>query len=152
LRPLHSLEFPMAREGFRIDLNESFPHLAAAPIVEAVIDWRARAERQWEPGDLQAKIAERLPEYPNRQLQHLLEFAAQGVMGANESHAAASQRSGWHGIRVSTPDELYIAQFTRDGFTFSRMHPYNEWASFSAEARRLWRIFVELATTAVNIM
>jgi uncharacterized protein (TIGR04255 family) len=113
---------------------------------EAVIHGQARAERPWEPNDLQAKMAERLPEYPNSCFQRQLEFAAQGVMGPNESHATASQRSSWHGIRLSTPDKLYIAQFTRDGFTFSRMHPYNEWASFSTEARRLWRIFVELAT------
>lgn len=135
----------MASEGFQIDLNESFPHLAAAPTVEAVIHWQARAERSWEPSDLQAKMAERLPEYPNREFQHQFEFAAQTVMGTNESHATASQRSAWHGIRVSTSDKLYIAQFTRDGFTFSRMRPYNDWASFSTEARRLWRIFVELA-------
>jgi|GEM_PF-385555 uncharacterized protein (TIGR04255 family) len=136
----------MASEDFRMDLNESFPHLAAAPIVEAVIYWQARAEQPWEPGDLRAKLAERLPEYPNQEFQHLIEFAVQGVMAVNKSHATASPRSGWHGIRISTPDRLYIAQFTRDGFAFSRMHPYNEWASFSTEARRLWRIFVELAT------
>jgi uncharacterized protein (TIGR04255 family) len=46
---------------------------------------------------------------------------------------------------VSTDNKLYIAQFTRDGLVFSRLRPYNDWESFSAEARRLWRIFIELA-------
>ena len=104
----------MASDGFKIDPNEPSPHLLAAPIVEAIIHWQARAERQWVPSELQAQLAERLPEYPHRELQHQFEFALQSVAAENQSHATTTQRSGWHGIRVSTADKLYIAQFTRD--------------------------------------
>jgi len=132
--------------GFKIDLNETFPHLPAAPIVEAVIHWQARAERPWTPDDLQAKLAERLPDYPHREAQRQFVVEMQGMMAEDESHTTTSQRGGWCGLRVSTADKRYIAQFTRDGLVLSRLQPYEHWDKFSSEARRLWGIFIELAT------
>ncbi len=127
----------MPREPFQIDLSERFPHLPSAPVVEAVIHWQARAGRTLSLANLQENLTERLPDYPNREPQHLLRFAAHGSI--------ASQNSDWYGMRVSDPEKRYIAQFTRDGLVFSRLAPYNDWTTFSREARRCWSIFVELA-------
>ena len=41
-----------APERFHFNLDEEFPHLPSAPIVEAVIHWRARAEKQWDADSL----------------------------------------------------------------------------------------------------
>jgi uncharacterized protein (TIGR04255 family) len=135
----------MASARFNINPNERFEHLPAAPIVEAVIQWRARAGRPLEPNDLLAKLGEYLPDYPLREPQHLLEFALQGTVGEDQPVPAATHRAGWHGFRVSTADDKYIAQFTQNGLVFSRMQPYEDWERFSTEGLRLWSIFKDIA-------
>lgn len=124
----------------KIDLNESFPHLPSAPIVEAVIHWRARAEKTLEPVKLSQGLRERLPDYPTVQPQQEVALEAQiGPAGA-----AQAQRARWHGFRFESTDRRYIAQFTRNGFVFSRVTPYENWERFADEAKRLWQIHVEL--------
>lgn len=125
---------------FEIDLNESFPRLPRAPIVEAVIHWRARAEKTLDRAELLEEIKARLPDYPTAQLQQEVQLEARiGPEGA-----AQAQRARWHGYRFESTDRRYIAQFTRNGFVFSRVTPYNDWNQFAAEAKRLWQIHAEL--------
>jgi uncharacterized protein (TIGR04255 family) len=50
------------------------------------------------------------------------------------------------GVKATSEDGKQIAQFKTDGFTFSRLAPYNGWDAFSAEARRLWDIYQTLVT------
>ena len=45
----NGLDTKMSGNVFKIDLSESFEHLPNAPIVEAVIHWRARAEKKSNP-------------------------------------------------------------------------------------------------------
>jgi hypothetical protein len=40
----------------RINIQETFPHLNQAPIVEAAIDLRARAEASWEETAVSAAL------------------------------------------------------------------------------------------------
>ena len=127
---------------FQFDLDEQFPHLPSAPIVEAVIQWRARAEKPWEADTLRQQLSQRLPDYlelkPQHEMQLELQFAG---------HVAApqQQRVRWLGFRLVSADGRYIAQFNRDGLVFSRLEPYNEWETFSSEGLRIWRAFLDLA-------
>lgn len=125
--------------------TKTFPHLPAAPIVEAVIYWQARAERPWEPENLRRELVKRLPEYPKVQSQHAFCFTLEASTGQGASPPKTSQEIGWDGFRVSTPDGLNVAQFKKDGLTFSRLRPYQDWEVFETEGRRLWRVFAELA-------
>ena len=59
--------------------------------------------------------------------------------------AALHQHHNWLGFRFEDADRLHVAQFTRNGFVFSRLKPYEDWEKFQAEARRLWCIYRELA-------
>lgn len=125
---------------FTIDLKESFPHLPHAPIVEAVIHWRARSEKALEPDKLLEELKERLPNYPTAKPQHEVQLQAQiGPAGS-----AQAQHARWHGFRLESTDHRYIAQFTRNGFVFSRVSQYENWDRFLREAMRLWQIHVEL--------
>jgi uncharacterized protein (TIGR04255 family) len=126
---------------FKLDFSESFPHLDNAPAVEAVIHWQARISKAWEPTEIQQRLAEVLKDYPHSAPQRILEFET--FLGPDRS-PSQSQREHWQGLRLTSGDGLQIAQFLRDGLVFSRLRPYTDWASFSAEAVRLWRIFVEL--------
>lgn len=126
----------------RIDLDEQFPHLARAPIVEAVIHWQARARKNLEPEQLGEHLKERLPSYPDSKLIRKLQFET-----TIEADRSSTQRhsESWVGFRFTSEHEPYVAQFTRDGFVFSRLEPYENWEMFAGEAQRLWRVFVELA-------
>lgn len=127
--------------AFKLDLSEPFPHLDNAPAVEAVIHWRARISQPWEQSEIQRRLAEVLKDYPESAPQRILEFEA--VLAPDRS-PLQSQRDHWQGLRLTSTDGLQVAQFLRDGLVFSRLRPYTDWASFSSEAVRLWRIFVEL--------
>ncbi len=132
------------KRAFHLDLNESFPHMADAPIVEAVIHWRARAGKALTSEGLRQQLVGQLPSYPDCRPQHHLELEAQ-FSGDSASHV---QRQTWEGFRLTSADKLHIVQFTRDGVAFSRLTPYEDWDAFAAEGQRLWRVFVELAEPA----
>ncbi len=42
------------------------------------------------------------------------------------------------------PDKLQIVQARLDGFTFSRLTPYETWERLRDEARRLWAVYAQL--------
>ncbi len=49
------------------------------------------------------------------------------------------------GTRFHSNDEKYVAQFSIEGFTLSRLAPYETWGALLSEARRLWPIFASAA-------
>ena len=119
--------------------TDRFPHLPAAPIVEAVIHWQARATKAWKPEDLQKELSNLLPAYPECRPQRELQLEAQ--LDTTDGSATQIRRESWHGFRLTSSDKHYIAQFTRDGLVFSRLPPYETWDLFVAEGKRLWEIF-----------
>src|SRR3990172_1296815 len=123
---------------FRFDLEESFPNLPTAPIVEAVIHWTARGERSFQREEFGLRLAEQVPDYPDCQPQHELHLEAQF---AADGSSTQIRRDTWRGFRLTSSDKLYIAQFGRDGLVFSRLQPYETWEKFAAEGIRLWRVF-----------
>lgn len=132
----------MTTARFRIDLSESFAHLPAAPIEEAVIHWRARAAANIEPETWLERLKSRIPEYPNVQRQQEIgvdaEFRPEG--------STLQQHQRWHGYRFESVDHGYVASFSRDGLVVSRLRPYENWEKFEAEATRLWEIYRELGS------
>jgi uncharacterized protein (TIGR04255 family) len=135
------LEMTMSGDAFQIDLTETFEHLPNAPIVEAVIHWRARAETKLEPATLLEQLKTKLPDYPHSQRQQEIGFETE----FNADGGALRQHHAWHGFRFESTDKLQVAQYTRNGFVFSRLKPYQDWEKFEAEAQRLWEIYRELA-------
>jgi uncharacterized protein (TIGR04255 family) len=136
-----------------IDLGEEFPHLARAPIVESVIDFRARAESAWEETDVMAKLKMALPEYPKSKSLRGFTVSMPIQFSVGPDHASASpsaapatpQDRGWLGLRFESEDGLNLATFARDGFSFSRLQPYKDWKQFGREALRLWTIHQGIA-------
>jgi uncharacterized protein (TIGR04255 family) len=125
-----------------IDLTESFPLLARAPIVEAVVELRARAQAEWKESSLREQLAARLPEYPELAAQREMHFEA---TISSEGSYEQLRRDAWRGVRATSADKLHIGQFNRDGFAFSRLEPYQDWDQFLGEALRLWQIHADLA-------
>jgi uncharacterized protein (TIGR04255 family) len=123
---------------FTIDLDKKFDHLPRAPIVEAVIHWRARSEKELDRDELRKQLVEALPGYPKVKTQR--ELHVKSELGPEST--ALSRRDEWHGFRLETEDGCNIAQFTRNGFVFSRVAPYEDWDRFATEAKKLWQIHV----------
>lgn len=132
----------MTSSGFKLDLDEKFQHLSRAPIVEAVIQWQARAQQTFEPDAVQAALAQHLPDYQSEQLQRVHVEAR--VSGQDEVPVVQSSKD-WHGFRLTSTDKLHVVQFTRDGVVFSRLRPYQDWNQFEVSAKEIWRAFVEIA-------
>jgi uncharacterized protein (TIGR04255 family) len=134
----------MPGDAFRLDLNETFPQLAHAPIVEAVIHWQARPQHPFAPNTLREELAAKLPEFPKCDPIQQFELSAL-VSGTPEVEPQVRQQKAWNGFRLTSADGGYIAQFVRDGLVFSRTEPYAHWGEFTTEARRAWQVYREVA-------
>jgi uncharacterized protein (TIGR04255 family) len=128
---------------FKIDLSKVFPTLPNAPIVEASLGIQARAEGTWEAPVVSDKIKAILPDYAKLASQN--QVAQEIRLEPSKLPQTTTQDLGWNGFRIQSEVKPHIAQFNRDGFLFSRLHPYETWENFTREALRLWRVYVDLA-------
>jgi len=126
-----------------IRLEEAFGHFPRPPIVEAVIDIRARPTKAFEESGVRMYLEKALSSYcfldSQREYQHNVRV---------ENGKPASQQLhdlGWRGTRFQSEDKKHISQFNRDGFVISRLSTYESWQQFSEEGVRLWKIFKTLA-------
>lgn len=134
-------EFGMETE-FKIDLSQGFPHLSRAPIVEAVISITATGERPWDLARMVAELKGSLSGYPESMPQK--EFQSELRMDSNAAPRAAVRDLGWKGMCYRSEDRHNLVTFGREGFQFNRLRPYENWEKFSAEAIRLWKVFVRV--------
>src|SRR5439155_5432026 len=118
----------------------NLPH---APIVEAVIDVRARAEGAWVEQGVRRHFEQILSGYAYLDSQQT--FQGEFEIKAGQPPRQSVRELGLKGVRFRSTDERHIAQFNRDGFVFSRLQPYESWEQLSREATRLWQFYAELA-------
>lgn len=123
-----------------IDLNETFPHLSKAPIVEAALDIRVVPSVKWDETKLLSELKQRLSDYPKTEPLRGARFE----INAKKLLNPAIEDFGCIGLKLHSGDNLHIAQFNKEAFVFSRLKPYENWEQFSAEALRLWGIYGEL--------
>jgi uncharacterized protein (TIGR04255 family) len=133
----------MLPPSLKINTTERFPRLARAPIAEAVIEMRARAEVPWEESAVRSRLVPLLPDYPQMQSQR--EFEHELQVGPGQEPVQRHRDLGWKGLRFESADHIHIVQFNRDGFVFSRLRPYDHWEQFHGEAIRLWNIYRDIA-------
>ncbi len=115
---------------------QSRKHYSRPPITEAVIDLRVEL-----PDEVTLDTLKRLhlnveADYPNR--QEFLIIQGQMTAGASVG-ATASQTQVGYGF--SSRDQKMFFQARLDGFSFSRLAPYDCWEAFRDEAQRLWSIY-----------
>jgi uncharacterized protein (TIGR04255 family) len=115
-------------------------HYAHAPITEALIDIRATVPTDVTVEDLTRAHREIEADYPK--MASRLDF--HGMFSAGARVGATAQQDIIGSVFFSK-DEKQIAQLRRDGFTFSRLAPYDDWENLRDEARRLWSIYRSIA-------
>lgn len=119
-------------------------HLARAPITEAIIDFRVRLPEGFQ-ADRFAGLKEKLHDkYPKASERRFVKKGFQLINGKQVSQVV--DEKGLDGYIFKSEDELAIAQFRIDGFTFNKLNPYTSWEEVSREASVLWDLYVDIAS------
>lgn len=116
-------------------------HYSKAPITEAIIDVRTRLPETIGLGDLERLHGAIKVDYPKKGSRNLVE----GQFKAQKAGVSASAKSKSVGFLFQSEDQKQIVQMRLDGYTMSRLAPYDRWEAFRDEARRLWMIYRKTA-------
>ena len=108
-------------------------HYRNAPITEAIIDLRVEPTCEPVADTLESVGNDEQDVYPER--TPILMGTGYLQWGDRVSATASSSPLG---TRFASRDGKVIWQARLDGFTISRLAPYDRWESFRDEARRLW--------------
>lgn len=128
-----------------INIDESFPHLPHAPIVEAVIDIRARPAAVLEEAMLKPRLEAKLSGYQFLDSMQHVQIHHEVNLKGGAPASPIVRELGWKGLRFQSGDKKHIAQFNQGGFVFSRLEPYESWEQLYEEGMRLWSVYIELA-------
>lgn len=123
-------------------MPEEYPHLANAPITEALIDIRVKLPSNFDVKEIEAIHESIKEQYPVKKEQRKSEFRFE--IGKEEAQVETSKNPKISGYRFETSDGKQILQMRLDGFTFSRLKPYNDWEKLLNEARRLWELYKDI--------
>lgn len=116
-------------------------HYSRAPITEAVIDLRVTLPQEAALAALASMHPSIATDYPNQEA--LLVFQGEMMAGASVGATASQTQIGFGYV---SSDRKQIIHARLDGFSFSRLAPYERWELFRDEAKRLWKIY----QTAIN--
>ena len=118
-----------------------------APIIEAIIDLKFKCVTDFDFSTLDNSVRDKyLIDYPTVMKETQNEFRFNE--GANPQQNPIVTNVG---LRFRSSDEKQILRVRTDGFTFSRLSPYQQWEPFRDEAKRLLEIY-QKATSPENII
>jgi uncharacterized protein (TIGR04255 family) len=128
-----------------VECNEmsSARHYPRAPITEALIDLRVELPPEVAVSELQNAHAGQEADYPGVEQANV----AVGHMEVGK-HVATSASTKHVGYWFRSADGKQVYQSRLDGFTMSRLAPYESWEPFRNEARRLWDVYRSVAKPA----
>jgi uncharacterized protein (TIGR04255 family) len=115
--------------------------LARAPIVEAIIDLRVHVLDGMSVVQLEKSLGDFDFGYQKKGPILRGQF---GFMVNTEASPIAPQltsETNIIGLRLHSADEKYVAQLTTEGFTLSRLEPYECREALIEEAKRVWDIY-----------
>jgi uncharacterized protein (TIGR04255 family) len=118
-------------------------HLEKAPITEALLDIRVNFTNQPEVERLKALEDLVSPRFHFQKARFSGRINIKVEEGALHSEVTQSP-GGIDGYFFTSADQKKIIQARLDGFTFSRLNPYESWEVFEPEARELWEHYLHL--------
>lgn len=124
----------------------SWPNLTHAPIVEGMIDMRVERSPTLTLETLRAACDELAEEFPSRQERRV--WSGQINLSGADAAKVSTQLDEPDGIILRSVDDKWVAQFRLDGFTLSRLAPYESWDSLKTNAFRLWGKYRSVAQPA----
>ena len=133
-------------------------HLSHAPIEEAMIDIQVALPEKVNTEALNSEYAQIADQYPKH------EIIQRGEFGLHSNEGEPTRVTIGHtvaGYRYASEDGQRVVQFRMDGYTFSRLEPYDRWEEMKEEAVRLWGVYAgtvspnpitRIATRYVNLL
>ena len=117
----------------------AYPYLRNAPVVEAIIEIRARMPSPASAANFDDFRGRLKSKYPKAQqirfVSSQLQFEGEAGMRNDVSHSIV-------GVRLDDADEKWVVQGKSDGLTVSRLTPYRSWSDLVTVVRSLWPIYV----------
>jgi uncharacterized protein (TIGR04255 family) len=118
-------------------------HYPQAPVTEAIIDLRVGPSTLADEERCRQVCEAIARDYPQR--EQLIETGLRFEFRPAIEPSTSTLRE-LAGYRATSGDAKQILQARRQGFTFSRLAPYDRWEVFRDEARRLWNIYRRITT------
>ncbi|MGQ0695408.1 MAG: TIGR04255 family protein [Nitrospiraceae bacterium] len=119
-------------------------HLTKAPITEALIDIRVKlpADRQ-DPKLIKAFSRELQKQFPGQfpEEKELRDVQMMFEVGTTQRQETKSSHVGY---RYDSKDGKRVIQTKVDGFTFSRLKPYENWEALRRDAYATWQVYRDL--------
>jgi len=112
-------------------------HLDKAPITEALVDIRVKLRPDIDLSTLESIYALFANEYPEKGERVRIESKFDIKTKESETTSVID------GYLCISSDKKQVVQVRLDGFSFSRLKPYETWEDFYKEAHRLWQLYVE---------
>ncbi|MBI4041330.1 MAG: TIGR04255 family protein [Deltaproteobacteria bacterium] len=109
------------------------------PIVEALVDIRIDPRLNTLPSEFEAIHTKLQNEYPEKKARRSWETKLEIKDGAPVQTMPVDH--GIDGFQFISSDKKNICQFRMDGFTFSRLRPYERWEVFLPKCMRSWQIY-----------
>lgn len=124
-----------------------YPVLKNSPIVEAVIDISLKAKEDLTLDQLSALHSAIAKDYPQKKEIRRWE----GKLELKQSSLPLSiSTETVDGFLFFSHDKTQIFQVRLDGFTFSRLKPYESWEALYTEAYRLWQLYKAVASPTIT--
>jgi uncharacterized protein (TIGR04255 family) len=116
-------------------------HLKNAPIVEALVDLRVHLPADARVEQFDSFYRDIAQTYPKKEERRRWEgrFPISG-----KSEAQKAEYKGIDGYRYTSSDRTQIIQTRLDGYTFSRLKPYETWERLRDEALKYWRMYIDV--------
>lgn len=125
-------------------------HYKNAPITEALIDIRVELPAEFGFEELQGIKSLVAELYPR---EETINMTAATISFGPEGQTSAQHKK--MGLKLWGAGDKQVFQARLDGFTFSRLEPYETWERLRDEARRLWDVYREfvkpIRTTRVAV-
>jgi len=116
-------------------------HYSRTPLTEAVIEVKIEPKDDLVLADLENAFTSVKELYSKREELYTGEFQVPLEKKVNLKVNATQSHVGY---QFTNTDGKQIFQSRLDGFSFSRLAPYERWETFSAEAHKLWNLYRSL--------
>jgi uncharacterized protein (TIGR04255 family) len=124
-----------------------YPVLSKAPIIEALIDIRVKMKEDLLVEQFNSIYDSISGQYPDKKERHKWEGKLEFKRGETPISTTTETIDGYIFTSV---DKKQILQTRLDGFTFSRLKPYETWEHLRNEAQGLWKKYKEATSPEIT--
>ena len=111
------------------------------PVTEAIFDVRITLPKDFSYTVFEEYYDDIKNEFPNKEVG--VEFESSIAFKKDEDPIIDTKR-GPIGFHFKSTDGKRIIQFKKNGFTFNKLKPYDNWEVFSGEAKKHFEKFIEI--------